>query len=178
MQSKMIEAQDKWHGRICPKIRKKLDKNADFAANCSVLSAGGGGFLVSLMRNDGQPEHDYVVDITTRTCDCKRWQLSGIPCNHAIACFREDNIDPESMVHDCYTIDTYMKAYAYQISPMRDRVHWEKINGIFVHPPIYTKVMGRPKRCRKKTPEEKEKNGVKKLTKTGVTINVRDIASR
>ena len=60
MQSKMIEAQDKWHGRICPKIRKKLDKNADFAANCSVLSAGGGVFLVSLMRNDGQPEHDYV----------------------------------------------------------------------------------------------------------------------
>jgi hypothetical protein len=162
MQSKLIEAWTKWHGTICPKIRKKLEKNADFLANCAILSAGGGIFSVSLMKPDGQVEQDYIVDITTRTCDCRRWQLSGIPCNHAIACFREDNIDPESMVHHCYIINAYMDAYGYQISPMRDSVHWQKMNGTFVYPPLYTKVMGRPKRCRKKSPEEIEKNGAKK----------------
>jgi len=126
---------------------------------------------VSLLKADGTKETDYVVDINTKTCDCRRWQLSGIPCNHAIACFREDNINPESMVHNCYTIAAYYEAYGYKISPMRDRAHWQKMDATFVHPPTYTKVMGRPKRCRKKTPEEKEKNGAKKLSKHGVTMH-------
>jgi hypothetical protein len=30
-----------------------------------------------------------------------------------------------------------------------------------VHPPLYTKVMGRPKKNRRKTPEKKEKNEFK-----------------
>lgn len=64
-----------------------------------------------------------------------------------------------------------MEAYGYQISPMRDSVHWQKMNGTIVHPPLYTKVMGRPKMCRKKAPEEVEKNGAKKLSKHGVTMH-------
>ena len=47
-----------------------------------------------------------------------------------------------------------------------------KMHGIAVHPPLYTKVMGRPKKNRKKDPEEKkDKTGVKKLSKHGVTMH-------
>ena len=39
--SKQREAIEKWVGqRICPKIKKKLDKNTEFAANCHVSEAG------------------------------------------------------------------------------------------------------------------------------------------
>jgi hypothetical protein len=39
-------------------------------------------------------EGGYCVDLKGKTCDCKRWQLMGIPCHHDIACYREDMIDP------------------------------------------------------------------------------------
>ena len=75
------------------------------------------------------------------------------------------------MVHKCYSIATYKKAYAYNLAPLRSRCHWEKQRGVHVHPPLYTKVMGRPKKNRRKTPEEKEKNGAKIITRAGVAMH-------
>jgi hypothetical protein len=46
------------------------------------------------------------------------------------------------------------------------------MNGVKVHPPLYTKVMGRPKKNRRKTPQEKEKKkGTKILTRSGMTMH-------
>jgi hypothetical protein len=83
------------------------------------------------------------VDFKIRTCDCKRWQLTGIPCHHAIACCSKDNINPENLVYSYYTVDTFNKAYAFTLAPLRCRPFWEKINGHHIYPPLFTKVMGR-----------------------------------
>jgi hypothetical protein len=45
------------------------------------------------------------------------------------------------------------------------------MNAVPIQPPLFTKVMGRPKKNRKKTPEEKMKRGKKVFTKAGVTIH-------
>jgi hypothetical protein len=45
------------------------------------------------------------------------------------------------------------------------------MKGVVIHPPLFTKVMGRPKKNRKKAPEEKIKRGVAVLTKAGVTMH-------
>ena len=116
-------------------------------------------------------ERSYIVDFNTKSCDCKRWQLTGIPCHHVIACCRTDRIDAETLVHSCYTVETYKEAYSHNLMPLRGRSHWEKTNGSQVHPPLYTKVMGRPKKNRKKSPEEKLKKGDIVLTKHGVTMH-------
>ena len=158
---------DKWTGTICPKIKKKLDKLIEWSSNCMVLSAGGGEYKVS----SGETEREYAVDLKTKSCDCKRWQLSGIPCHHALACCRTDRIDPESLVHSCYSIETYKKAYKHNLHPLRGRVFWEKMNGVKVHPPLYTKVMGRPKKNRKKAIEEKIKHGAPTLSRHGLTMH-------
>jgi hypothetical protein len=57
------------------------------------------------------------------------------------------------------------------LAPLRGRAFWEKMNGVVIHPPLFTKVMGRPKKNRKKAPEEKIKKGVTVLTKAGVTMH-------
>ena len=154
-------------GLICPKIKKKLDKFTEWAANIPVSNAGDGLFRVASSEYAG----GYSVDLKGKTCDCKRWQLSGIPCHHAIACCREERIDPESLVHSCYTIETHKKAYGFILVPLRPKSFWEKRPGVFVHPPLYTKVLGRPKKNRRQTPEELEKDGGKMLTKAGVKMH-------
>jgi hypothetical protein len=165
--SKQKEA-EKWHGTICPKIRKKLDRFIEWSKDCIVLSAAGGEYIVS--SKGVIPE--YSVDFKTRSCDCRRWQLSGIPCHHALACARNDRIDPETLVHSCYSIETFKKAYAYNLHPLRGRAFWEKMPRVHVHPPLYTKVMGRPKKNRKKAPEEKiKKNGASTLSRHGLTMH-------
>jgi hypothetical protein len=156
-----------WTGRICPKIKKKLEKFFEWSNNCIVKPAGNYLFAVE----SHEFEKDYSVDFKSRTCDCKRWQLTGIPCHHAIACCRKDNINYENLVDNCYTVETYKRAYAYTLAPLRGRVFWEKMNATRVHPPLYTKVMGRPKRCRRKAPEEKVKEGVPYFTKAGTIIH-------
>jgi hypothetical protein len=45
------------------------------------------------------------------------------------------------------------------------------MNAVPIQPPLFTKVMGRPKKNRKKTPEEKIKRGKKVFTKAGVTMH-------
>jgi hypothetical protein len=157
----------KWTERICPKIKKKLEKFTEWSKECGVKPVGNYLYLVSTHEH----EKTFSVDMKTRTCDCKRWQLTGIPCHHVIACCRNDKINPENLVHGCYTVDTYKKAYAYNLAPLRGRVFWEKMNGVKIHPPLFTKVMGRPKKNRKKAPEEKVKKGVTILTKAGVTMH-------
>ena len=92
-----------WQGKICPKIKKKLDKATEWAANCDVMSAGGGLYKVASREYEG----GYRVDLKAMTCDCRRWQLTGIPCWHAIACCRSERINPETLVHSCHSIDTY-----------------------------------------------------------------------
>jgi hypothetical protein len=112
----------KWAGRICPKIKKKLDKFIEWSNECRVSPAG--NYLYSVSTHE--MEQKYNVDMKTKTCDCKRWQLTGIPCHHAIACCKKDRINPENLVHSCYTVDTYLKAYAFNLVPLRGRVFWEK----------------------------------------------------
>ncbi|KAM0899920.1 hypothetical protein ACQ4PT_020989 [Festuca glaucescens] len=165
-ETKQREAQ-KMTGRICPKIRKKLEKFFEWSKECGVTPEG--NYLYSVRTHE--MEKEYSVDFKTRTCDCRRWQLTGIPCHHAIACCRKDQINPENLVHSCYTIDTFKKSYAFNLAPLRGRAFWENMNGVTIYPPLFTKVMGRPKKNRKKAPEEKIKNGVKTFTKAGVTIH-------
>jgi hypothetical protein len=165
-ETKQREAQ-KMTGRICPKIRKKLEKFFEWSKECGVTPAG--NYLYSVRTHE--MEKEYSVDFKTRTCDCRRWQLTGIPCHHAIACCRKDQINPENLVHSCYTVDTFKKAYAFNLAPLRGRAFWENVNGVTIYPPLFTKVMGRPKKNRKKAPEEKQKNGATYITKAGLTMH-------
>lgn len=158
--AKQKEAVEKWRGKICPKIRKKVERHADCADRVDVFPSGAG--ILSLKAR----EETHVVDINVGRCDCHRWQLT---CSHAIACFREDDIIPEDRVHGCYSIDTYLRAYGNNIMPIRDKQHWEKMNGVEVNPPIYEKKVGRPKKSRRKEPMKID--GGTKLSKHGAIMH-------
>jgi len=105
-------------GSVCPKIRKRIQRNIELAATCMVSGAGDGIFQVD-NRN-----RTYIVDMKEESCTCKRWDLSGVPCHHAIACCRHERIDPESLVHSCYRIEAFKLAYKPIIKPCRDRSEW------------------------------------------------------
>lgn len=137
--NKQKELEEQMQGQICPKIRKKVLKNAEASNYCYALPAGQGVFQVQ------SREMQYIVDLTAKQCECRRWQLTGIPCNHAISCLRHERVPPESVLPDCYTTSAFKKAYGFNVWPCTDKSSWEKVNGPEIKPPIYEKKVGKPK---------------------------------
>ena len=146
--TKIKEALEKWSGNMTPKNRDKLRKNTEFSRDVTVSPASMGVFGVE---SHGK---DYVVELKMRTCTCRRWQLTGIPCGHAIACLWHERIKPKSMVSSCYSLATYMQAYGGHVFPLRDKDEWEPVEATPILPPHYEKYAGRRKKNRRKQPEE------------------------
>jgi len=162
--NKQKEVNDNWTGPVCPKIRKKLLKNSDYANLCYVMPSGKGIFQVQCKGAD------YNVDICNKTCDCRRWDLTGIPCNHAVACLRHERIPAEEVLPICYSTKTFSKVYGFNIMPCADKNSWEKTNGPKVLPPVYEKKVGRPTKSRRKQLHEVQGKDGPKMSRHGVII--------
>jgi hypothetical protein len=87
---------------------------------CYVLLSGGGIFQVV------DRDHQYIVDLAVKTCDSRKWNLTGILWQHGT-----------------------------NIMQCKDMTSWEKVDAPTVSPPIYVRKPTRPKRCRRKQPHEK-----------------------
>ena len=96
-------------GTVCPKIRKKFAKNVEFANICYAMPAGQGIFQVQ------SKESTYIVDIVNKQYECRRWDLIGIPCSHAISCLRHERIPPEIVIPAYYSVEAFATAYANNI---------------------------------------------------------------
>lgn len=165
--NKQKEMVAEMQGEYCPKIRKKVSINAEWANKCYALPAGQGVFQVLVK------DYQHIVDINAKSCDCRRWQLTGVPCSHAIACLRHERIAPESVLHACYSVHSFGTAYGFNIWPCKDKLDWEKVNGPQVMPPLYEKKVGRPPKSRRKQPHEVQGRNGPKLSKHGVVMHCR-----
>lgn len=95
-----------------------------------------------------------VVDLARYTCSCRRWNMTGIPCGHAIACISKRHEDPVKYVHSCYKKEAWNRAYGPFIEPMADEREWVRTGLPPILPPAYKKQPGRPKKVRAREPGE------------------------
>ena len=90
----------------------------------------------------------HTVDLQERTCTCRRWQVTGLPCTHAlciITSIRGYNI--EDYVHDYYSVAKFKKAYGKSVKPITDRKQWPQVDsGFKLWPPILKRAAGRPRK--------------------------------
>ncbi|XP_056697778.1 uncharacterized protein [Spinacia oleracea] len=96
---------------ICPRIQKKLEENKLKSRGWSAFWDGRFKFGV----REGIDQTKYVIDLRDRTCSCNAWQLSGVPCKHAIAAIWKSVEHPEQYVASCFTKLEYLKAYDYPL---------------------------------------------------------------
>ncbi|XP_078445752.1 uncharacterized protein LOC144714836 [Wolffia australiana] len=66
--------------QLCPRIRELLEGNKLKSRTCTLRHAGEYQFEVTDLGNR------FVVDLRTRSCSCRYWNIRGIPCSHAITC--------------------------------------------------------------------------------------------
>ncbi|CAI9272588.1 unnamed protein product [Lactuca saligna] len=103
----------------------------------------------------------YVVDIGSRTCACRTWQLTRYPCMHGYACIASLNMDVEEYVSPWFTTSMYLNCYRYTINPLNGSNMWPHVDYISPLPPKRRRLSGRPSTKRKKDQIERENQGKK-----------------
>ncbi|XP_023761534.1 uncharacterized protein LOC111909973 [Lactuca sativa] len=143
-----------WDLAICPTIRRKLGKLKKLRRFWASYVSGYKQFEVL------QCNERYGVDLEKRECGCRCWQLTGIPCVHAICVISSLNLDPEEFVAEWFTKSAFLRAYEYTIHPLNDSTLWPHMPDFHqILPPIRRRLHGRPCVKRKRHQAENELSG-------------------
>ncbi|XP_062019055.1 uncharacterized protein LOC133735674 [Rosa rugosa] len=148
-----------YHGNVCPKARNIIEKNKVKAAEDCIPTFNGGG-KAEIENIEGTKN---VVDTNLRTCTCRRWDLTGIPCKHAICAINGMRAEPDDYIAPCYLKKTYMSIYSHLIQPVNSMDMWSNGDGPSILPPQYTRQPGKPKTKRIKDVLEVVINGTGKI---------------
>ncbi|XVF64922.1 hypothetical protein PTKIN_Ptkin09bG0205400 [Pterospermum kingtungense] len=138
-----------------------LDKNKKKVVSWKVVWNGNRGCEVK------KGKWKYTVNLKSKLCSCRGWQISGIPCAHACCTIWHDEGDPDQYLHNWFSPLTFMKSYEYALQPINRPHEWKKSGLEPILLPIVNKTIGRPKINRRKSATEpKMMKG--KLIRTGM----------
>ncbi|XP_071727070.1 uncharacterized protein [Rutidosis leptorrhynchoides] len=127
---------------VTPYAEHKLGKRNSKSLSWTVKPISKTQFEVMDTKKGGK------VNLQEKTCTCKQWQLSGLPCGHVMAVARYCNLrDVTCHVQDYFTTETYKAAYIDDIQPLDHISEWVDPGKIpTVRPPLLQKRQsGRPK---------------------------------
>lgn len=152
----VMKVMGKASGPLTPTATDILEANKSHASQYIAKWNGGDKYQVS-----GAWLDQHVVDVKNNTCTCRKWELIGIPCKHAIATLYEMTNNSEEgdiyrWVHKVYWLDTWKQAYSYKVEPIKGRIMWPKtLCPNKLTPPPHHKQAGRPKKKRKQGEDER-----------------------
>ncbi|KAL4304221.1 hypothetical protein GQ457_10G018050 [Hibiscus cannabinus] len=149
----------KWEKLFCPKICAKLEQNKEMSAYCHVRWNGAQGFEVVCSGDV------LVVNLEHWSCSCRTWDLTGIPCAHAIAAILWKKDDVNDYVYRGYKKEMYQMLYSHVLPAVPSEKFWVKTKMGPIDPPLPRKMPGRPKRNRVR--EEGETKCGTKLSRRG-----------
>uniref|UniRef100_A0A2N9EY34 SWIM-type domain-containing protein n=1 Tax=Fagus sylvatica TaxID=28930 RepID=A0A2N9EY34_FAGSY len=131
--------------KLCPKIQVKVEKAEIKTSECLLMYSGEGKYEVDYR------QQKFVVNLREKTCGCKKWDITGIPCHHAISAILHQGSKIEDYVDHCYTIEKYKKSYEPIIHPVPSMEQWTRTQYDPVDPPLERCHPGRLKKMRKET---------------------------
>ncbi|XP_050239591.1 uncharacterized protein LOC126688796 [Quercus robur] len=131
-----------WTTKLTPSKEERLQKETSIARSLQVLISHGSTFEV-------RGESVDIVDIDHWDCSCKEWQLTGLPCCHAIAVFECIGRNPYDYCSRYFTAESYQLTYAESIQPVpnvdRPIPDESALAIVTVTPPPTKRPPGRPK---------------------------------
>lgn len=87
---KRFEEAASWQSLVTPNITKKLEEVVLQSRLCKVTFAGQEEYQVA------EGVVSYIVNLHRRSCCCRIWDISGVPCKHATACITHRRINLET----------------------------------------------------------------------------------
>ncbi|TXG61429.1 hypothetical protein EZV62_012792 [Acer yangbiense] len=147
----------KWKSEIPPTVNKKIVENSADSRILQLIHAGEGKYeLMGLNR-------PYTANLQEKTCECGAWQISGVPCSHALAGIRHFygmggiNEGITQFIHPSLSKSAFLRSYSSMLSPIPDFCVWVDMEAATVDPPPIKNKLGKPKLVWKRESHEKPK---------------------
>jgi hypothetical protein len=109
---------ESWVTKICPNVLKKLNVYITQSVECHAICNGASNFEV--MHFDTR----FTVNLEEKKCSCRYWQLSGLPCPHAISCILSKTNSLDEYIASCYSVESFKKTYEHRLQPIEDMTKW------------------------------------------------------
>ncbi|XP_071713604.1 uncharacterized protein [Rutidosis leptorrhynchoides] len=154
---------ENWVGDIAPNIARTLERNKDHHKYWHAIFAGGFEFEVR-HKNEA-----FKVNEQRKTCSCRMWQLSGIPCAHACSAIFAINKSPEDYIPAWFRKEMYMRTYSAYLRLVGGIKSWVPNQLNKPLPPVTRTMPGRPKRKRRRAAHEGSNSGVR-ISKVGASM--------
>ncbi|KAI5385397.1 hypothetical protein KIW84_072118 [Lathyrus oleraceus] len=85
--------------------------------------------------------------------------IPGLRLDKEVEHFGFRNQCPENFVDDYYSKETYVICYDFNVSPINGQDMWLEVDIEEMLPPTYKRAPGRPKKSRRKEPNEDPNKG-------------------
>jgi len=183
----------RYQGKVCPMIQNQLEKNKKDAERWYPYWSGDDQFSMFEVVKDNDK---FVVNLANRSCSCRKWCLTDIPCCHVVACMWNKNLVPETYVASpyrynmiqylsenhilvvsqlvfilvCCKKNTFLATYSYIIRPNYGPKLWPILDSEPIQPPHMRRAPGRPKKKRNNKVNDEPHNPYK-LRRQYVTVH-------
>ena len=144
-------AEAKFMGHIIiPAVMNELKQKTTGLEMNMTLSSGTTAEISYLDKE--KREWRYPVDLEARTCSCRQWQITGLPCIHALFFITSlpgpaGNI--QQYVHDYYSVARFKATYAYALPAMEGKQQLDMVDpGFKLCAPVLKRAAGRPRKSR------------------------------
>ncbi|KAJ0833773.1 putative Zinc finger, SWIM-type [Helianthus annuus] len=114
------------NGPLTPFASRLFENIKNDASSCNVIWCGPNKYQVTGPHIIEQ----RIVTLDKRSCSCRRWDLTCIPCRHAVACIWDMGLHglgdgiPEKYVDKVYWLETWKTVYANTIEPINGMDMW------------------------------------------------------
>nr|KAJ0187725.1 hypothetical protein LSAT_V11C900464420 [Lactuca sativa] len=147
---------DKCKGSLITTVTTILENNKKKANQMKVLFSGSDKYQVT-----GLWMEQYVVNLKEMSCTYRKWDITSIPCQHAIVEMNDkmqngsECGDPKAWVKKCYWLSIWNAMYQHTIDPINGRSIWPRSDcPTTLLPPKHHKHVGRPEKKRKREANE------------------------
>ncbi|XP_035817447.1 uncharacterized protein [Zea mays] len=97
-------------------------------------------------------EWRYPVNLEKRTCSCRQWEITGLPCIHAlffITSLRGPAAEIDQYVDDYFSVTKFNATYADNVPCIESQHQWDIVDpGFVLHAPVQSRAPGRPRKTR------------------------------
>ena len=135
-------------GNLPPKVKKAIRDATKRSCAAIVRRCGEYEFQVEL------DEYKGCVRLDAKHCDCEIWQVSGIPCHHAMACINTVRGNPDDYCDAFFSIQSWRKCYSGVIHPIPSMNLWPQFENLDLAPPVARPLPGRPKKHKRRSQGE------------------------
>ncbi|XP_028065900.1 uncharacterized protein LOC114268865 [Camellia sinensis] len=110
-----------------------------------------GGHEYEVKDNEGA---NHIVHLGMMTCMCREWEISRVPCKHAVAAISHSRLTLEDFFHPYYSKKNYLRANDGLIHLILDHTMWTLIPRDPLQSPPLKRLPRRPRNSRKRVAHE------------------------